>query len=178
MVELWLRLGNPTELYQVLYGRWVMPLVRGELRSAYELDEELLRRVQVVGDPAILVDAQYALGNTSFWMGNFLPAQEHLEGAIVAYDLERRGTPAFLHGEADPVVYCLCYLAWTLWLLGYPNQALKRGDEALALAQRLSHPLSSAVAGHFVAVVHQFRRESRAARETRSLRWQFQPRTG
>ena len=29
----------------------------------------------------------------------------------------------------------------TLWLLGYPDQALKRSHDALTLAQELSHPL-------------------------------------
>ena len=35
---------------------------------------------------------------------------------------------------------------WTLWFLGYPDQALKRSHEALALAQELSHPYSLAYA--------------------------------
>ncbi len=30
---------------------------------------------------------------------------------------------------------------WTLWLLGYPDQALQRSHEALTLAQELAHPL-------------------------------------
>ena len=46
----------------------------------------------------------------------------------------------------DAGVNCLSYTAWTLWTLGYPDQALKRGNEALALAQALSHPHSLAFA--------------------------------
>ena len=34
----------------------------------------------------------------------------------------------------------------TLWHLGYPDQALKRSNEAVALAQGLSHPPSLALA--------------------------------
>ena len=41
---------------------------------------------------------------------------------------------------------CLSYAAWTLWHLGYPDQALKRSQEALTLAQELSHPFSLAFA--------------------------------
>ena len=58
------------------------------------------------------------------------------------------------------------YEAWTLWHLGYPNQALKRGNEALALAQGLSHPLSLAFAEYWVGALRQFRREARAAQES------------
>jgi len=53
----------------------------------------------------------------------------------------------------------------TLWHLGYPDQALKRGDEALALAQRLAHPFSLAFAEFVVIVLRQFRREARVAQE-------------
>src|SRR6202022_24821 len=42
--ELCERLGDPPELFPALLGLWVVYLVRGELPSAYELAEELLRR--------------------------------------------------------------------------------------------------------------------------------------
>ena len=49
----------------------------------------------------------------------------------------------------DPGVVCLSYLAWTLWLLGYPDQALTRSHEALTLAQQLSHAYSLEFALHY-----------------------------
>ena len=51
----------------------------------------------------------------------------------------------------------------TLWLLGYPDQALKRSQEAVALAQKLSHPYSLAQALYFLGRVHQQRGEVEAA---------------
>ena len=57
-------------------------------------------------------------------------------------------------------------MALTLWTLGYPDRALKKGDEAVALAQALSHPLSLAFAEGLVGYLHQYRREARAAQET------------
>ena len=66
----------------------------------------------------------------------------------------------------DPGVNCLSYMALTLWTLGYPDQALKKGDEAVALAQALSHPLSLAFAEGPVGYLRQYRREARAAQET------------
>jgi predicted ATPase len=59
----------------------------------------------------------------------------------------------------------LSYAAWTLWQLGYPDQALRRGSKALAMAQGLSHPLSLALAEFFVSVLRQLRAEARAALE-------------
>jgi predicted ATPase len=56
-------------------------------------------------------------------------------------------------------------MALVLWFLGYPDQALKRGPEALALAQELSHPHSLAYALNLAAKVHLWRREGQAAQE-------------
>ena len=57
------------------------------------------------------------------------------------------------------------YAAWTLWLLGYPAQALAHLHEALALAHALSHPYSLACARCWAAFVSQFRRDVPAVHE-------------
>ena len=58
-----------------------------------------------------------------------------------------------------PGVTCLAFAANTLWCLGYPAQAVRRSQEALALAQALAHPLSLALAQHWAAYLHYRRRE-------------------
>ena len=52
----------------------------------------------------------------------------------------------------------------TLWCLGYPAQAVRRSQEALALAQELAHPYSLAVAQHYAAFLHHRRREAPRSR--------------
>jgi predicted ATPase len=94
-----------------------------------------------------------------------LPGQhqssEHLEMAISPVGGERHWALG-----VDMVVACLSYAALTVWTLGYPDQALKRGHEAVALAHALSHPHSLAFAEYFFSVLRQFRREARSAQET------------
>jgi predicted ATPase len=162
--ELCERLGDPPELFLVLFGLWAVHLVRGELRRAYEFAEQLLQRAQSAHDPALLLYAQIAVGDTSFWMGKLLPATELLEMAITLYEPERREPLAFLYRWFDAEVGCLSHAAMTLWQLGYPDQALKRGNEALALARGLSH-LTLASAEFFAGVLRQLRRETGAAQE-------------
>ena len=82
--ELCERLGDPPELFVAMLGLWVMHLVRGVLRRAYELAEQLFQRAQSAHDPALLLYAQVALGNTSYWMGKFLAAREYMEMAVTA----------------------------------------------------------------------------------------------
>jgi len=55
---------------------------------------------------------------------------------------------------------CLAWAGIALWCLGFPAQAVRRGQEALALAQELGHPLSLAMAQYWVTLVHHRRREA------------------
>jgi predicted ATPase len=71
---------------------------------------------------------------------------------------------AFVYG-IDIGVACRFNAAWILWLLGYPDQALKRSHAAITLAQELSHPFSLSFALVYTAELHQFRREWRLAQE-------------
>jgi predicted ATPase len=52
-----------------------------------------------------------------------------------------------------------------LWLLGYPDQALQRSREALALARELAHPFTLGFALYYSAWVHQQRGERQAVEE-------------
>jgi tetratricopeptide (TPR) repeat protein len=52
-----------------------------------------------------------------------------------------------------------------LWLLGYPEQALRKSHEALTLAQELFHPNSLAFALNVAACLHQYRWEGQAAQK-------------
>jgi predicted ATPase len=65
----------------------------------------------------------------------------------------------------DPGVGCRLDAARVLWLLGYPDQALARLQEALALAHALSHPVSLAYVRVFAAVVSQLCRDVPAVHE-------------
>ena len=60
-------------------------------------------------------------------------------------------------GEALPGLTFLC--------LGYPEQALERKRQALALASELAHPYSMAFALVCVAMLYQLRREAQATQE-------------
>jgi predicted ATPase len=56
-------------------------------------------------------------------------------------------------------VQCLSLVANTLWCLGYPTQAVQRGQEALALAHEIAHPQSLAFAQYWAAFLYRRRRE-------------------
>jgi len=98
-----------------------------------------------------------------YWLGELAPARAHLEQGIALYHPQHR-SHAFVYGQ-DPGVLCRSFGAWPIWALGYPDQALQNVNEALTLAQELTHPFSLAFALTVAAIAHQFRREVRVVQE-------------
>jgi DNA-binding SARP family transcriptional activator len=162
--ELCQRIEEIAKLFSVLHGLYRFYLVRGELQTARELGEQLLDLAQSQRDPVLLVGAHRALGNTLYYLGEFRAAQAHFEQGLSFYDPQHHRLYVLLYGQ-DEGIGCLSYMAWTLWHLGYPDQALNKSQEALNLAQALPHPYSLAYAQLFAAIHSQLRREVQATRE-------------
>ena len=158
------QVGETPQLVPVLFGLWRFYNSRAQLHTARELGDTLLRLAQHADDPALAVVAHYALGNTWLCLGALPAARQHLEEGIARYTPDQRRTPVFRMGH-DPGVACRAFAAWTLWLLGYPEQALARLHEALALVHELSHPYSLAYVRCLAALVSQFRRDVPAVHE-------------
>jgi len=162
--ELSRQVRESPQLFQALCGLHRFYLLRAELQPARELGGQLLSLAQRGQDPALLLEAHRTLGQTFFWLGEFPIAQVHIEQGMALYDPERRHFHAFLYGR-DPGVDCYSYASVVLWCLGYPDQALKRKNEVLTLAQELSHPFSLASAFGFAGFLHTLRREGQASQE-------------
>jgi predicted ATPase len=158
------QLGETPQLFPVLWGMWYFYFVRAELQTARELGRHCLALAQKVQNPELLIEAYFALGQTSRVLGELTLAQEFFEQGIALYNPLQHRSLAFLYGQ-NPEVIFLSVTAWVLWLLGYPDQALKRIHQALSLAQELSHPFSLAFALCLAAWLHHYRREGQAAQE-------------
>ena len=155
------QVGETPELGPVLYGLWRFYVVRSQLHTARETGETLLRLAHQAHDPTLSVIAHHALGQTWCYLGAFPAARQHLEEGIARYTSDQRRTLGFRMGF-DPGVGCRAFAALTLWLLGYPEQALARLHEALALAHALSHPYSLGLARCLATFVSQCRRDVQA----------------
>jgi predicted ATPase/DNA-binding winged helix-turn-helix (wHTH) protein len=164
--ELCQLVGETPQLFPVLWGLWGFYVVRAEYQTAQELGAQCLRLAQHVRDPALLVEAHYALGVTLAHVGEETRAQEHFEQAIALYQPHQHRSLAFHYGGFDPAVVGRAYAAcWSLWLLGYPDQALAQSHEAITLAQGLCHPFSLVWALFLAAQLHEHRREGHLAHE-------------
>jgi len=158
------QVGETPELVPVLYGLWQFYVVRPQYHTARELGDTLLRLAHRTHDPAVAVIAHDTLGWTWLLMGVLPTALQHEEEAIARYTPDQRRAPVFRMGY-DPGVACRIGAAMTLWLLGYPAQALVHIRNALTLAHELAHPYTLAIAWWWAALLAQFRRDVPAVYE-------------
>jgi predicted ATPase len=153
------QVGETPQLFPTLRGLCRFYRNRGVLPTARTLGEQLYRLAQREAEPTPLLEAHEVLGDTLFYLGDYAAARTHLEegSALIDPAVQRL---LVLHRDSAPGVRCLALAAQTLWCLGYPAQALRRCQEALALAHALEHPQSQASARHYAAFLHQRRRET------------------
>jgi len=154
--NLCLSIGESPQLFPVLWGLWVFYLVRGELQIAKDRAEHLLFLGETTGDTGMLVEGNFTLGDALFWRGELTEARHHLEVMTELYDFGDHASHAIIYGQ-DPGVSGLSYLSFTLWALGYPDQALAKSNEARVLADRRGHPFSTAWALGCSALLNSFR---------------------
>jgi predicted ATPase len=155
------RVPEGAPLFRVLWGLWMFYYVRPDLGKAWELARQLVTLAQSARDPAQQLQAGQAMAITSLSLGDPAATREHMEQGIALYDLKRHGNHTDIYGH-DPGVLYLAFGSIALWLLGYPDQAVRRSREAVALGEELGQPSSLALAHYLAAMLRQYRREARA----------------
>jgi predicted ATPase/DNA-binding SARP family transcriptional activator len=144
--ELCLQLGSPREqMIPVLHVLWSYHHLSAQHRKAKELAVQLLELAEEEADPLCLAQAHMALGQTLTCLGELKVALKHLEQAVSLYDPQQHTAFTLLTGQ-DVAVTSLGWASLTLWSLGYPDQGLRRGQQALALAEKLDHEYTLALA--------------------------------
>jgi DNA-binding SARP family transcriptional activator/predicted ATPase len=138
------RMGMTGQLCRVLGELAVRCYVRAEHLRARDLAEEALDLAQQLGDPLLVTLSHWFLGFISFCLGEYTAARAHLEQVISFYDPQQHHLPFVVIRGSDGGVGALSYDACSLWCLGFPEQALSRSQEALALARELDHPFTLA----------------------------------
>ena len=139
-------------------------MVRAELQAMRELAEQFFNKAQQAQDPTHLLEAHRVMGQTMYWLGEIASARTHFEKGIALYDPQQHRSHAFLYGQ-DPGSACQSFAAMSIWVLGYPDQALQSMSEALTLAQEFTHPFSLGFALNAAALFHQYSREAQAVQE-------------
>jgi len=142
---------NETEqLGRILYGLVAFHVVRLQLDQADEAGAEIARLARDTGDEILGIHATNAAGLNAYYRGAFDTSVAHYERLTQLSDIRMRQTIRAGFGY-DPLTAAHCYIAWSRWCLGYPDQANQAVEAALASARELAHLYAVALALNFAS---------------------------
>jgi DNA-binding SARP family transcriptional activator/predicted ATPase len=144
-----------TKLIPVLLGLGAFYGHQAQFQSAREIYDQAFALAGASGDSEAMMLAYWGSAYLLLHMGEFISARSHLENALEAYEPQKHQRLITVF-TLDMGVSCLSWLSWTLFFLGYPDQALERSSEAIALARHISHPFSLAVALATASCLHSY----------------------
>jgi DNA-binding CsgD family transcriptional regulator len=144
--ELCERAGARPELFAVLRGLYVYNLLTGQLRRAHRLAIQLNDLAERTGESGHLVEARFALGQVMIYHGKDIRhGLDLLTDGAERYVVAEHAGHAHSFGQ-DPGVFCLGLALFPLVALGEFEAARAVSRRALALAERIGHPMSRAAA--------------------------------
>jgi class 3 adenylate cyclase/predicted ATPase len=153
--------GFDEHTFPAAFGLWTWNFVRTALGEAQALAEHLVNTAENLDDPVCKVLAHEALGFTLFAHGKFAAAHAELARSISLCEDSKAAAYLDLSAQ-DPRVHARLYDGMVLWLLGYPDRALRICVEARGYADGSRHPFSEAMARTITLRLHQFRSEAAA----------------
>lgn len=156
-------LGESGQLFRALFGVWSNRQVQADYRAAQPLTDQLLALARQAQDDGLQLQAHRACGIHGVHTGQFREGLHHCDAGLALYDPVRHRAHVVQYW-LDPGVGCLCYGAWAQACTGHPDQALRRAARAVDLARDGGHHFSLAYALHFMALMHQLRREPAGTR--------------
>jgi class 3 adenylate cyclase/predicted ATPase len=147
-------LDDPAHLFPVLRGLQSFYIVRGPLRVAHDMVEQLRQIAEEAGDAVQRVEANRRLGWCLFCMGNIDAGRNYLDRAMKEYDRSRSAQHIVMYGS-DPAVIGLVNLAWLEWFAGRTGDAKRYSNQSILLARELSFPLGLGYALGMSAALYQ-----------------------
>jgi predicted ATPase len=156
--------GDVPQLFPVLRGLCNYYIYRSEFDRAADMGERILQLAESQDDDDMRVHGYLMVGSSIGFSDSLEQGLEHLKKGIALFDLDRVRARRFRLGN-HPAVVCHTTSAFFLWMLGYPDSAVKQADAAMALARRLNHPFTLAYATFHTGILHMWRREMATTKE-------------
>ena len=112
-----------------------------------------------LGDPGLSLQAHHCQWAVLFNLGIHDVCCRHVDHGIALYEAGDYRAHALIYGGHDPAVCGHGQSALSLWLMGFPDQASPRIDQALAVAERLGHAGSVLHALEIALMFYRFRED-------------------
>jgi predicted ATPase/class 3 adenylate cyclase len=178
-------LGEPPEdpllLFSVLFGFWVANVAAFNGDVCRDLAAQFLALADKQRATGPLMVGHRLMGTSFLLTGDIARGRGHLDQTIGLYEPTEHRPLATRFGQ-DAGVSALAFRTLALWLLGYPDAALRDADEALRTAREmgqaatLMHALYLAsitytLCGNYAAATAQTKELVALAEEKRGLFW-------
>ena len=131
------------QLFPVLRSLASYYVAQSEFDKGARIGREILRLAERQHDTGMLVDGHLVLGLCLITLEGIPVALEHLDEAIAQLRTGPSGSRPFRLGN-NAGATCFTTSAFLLWMLGYPEKAVARAEEAITLATQLQHPYTLA----------------------------------
>ena len=152
-------LADETERFIALRGRAQYYMISGQPRLAQAISLRCADMTRHWRDTGVAIETHHMFWTNNFFMGECTAAESHAEDAIGLYDSGRHHALTYQYSGHDPGVCCRCFAGLAAWHRGALGRASERCDEARALAERLGHPLTKALAYWALSCLSMLRRE-------------------
>lgn len=146
-------------LFRTQWQSWFFAYAKGNLTSAQQIAEGLLRTPAYRQNTKYRLEACHAMWDTLFHLGQLRSALPyHFQGMVISRDLSDEKQRQGYAGHAASVC-CLSRGALLLWCLEFIDQSLSISQEAIKLAGCLEHSNSQAQAHSHSALLNILRQD-------------------
>ncbi|MGB8628285.1 MAG: adenylate/guanylate cyclase domain-containing protein [Xanthobacteraceae bacterium] len=159
------RLKEEKSIFPVTYGQWVIPYVRGDMAAALVNSERFLHQAERQSDTGLLMMGHRIYGSSLVWRGDAQQGSKHLQQALSLYNAAEHDRLAYVFSQ-HPRTAALAHLCLGLQHLGFIDQAMDAGWQAISDAKRIGHFNSIAYSLCFVSLLIMLRRDVATLRTT------------
>jgi predicted ATPase len=150
-------LGEPPEdpllLFSTLYGVWATNFVAFNGHICRDLAAQFLRLAEKKNATALILVAHRIMGHSLVATGELNKARAYYDAGIALYNPDEHQPLATRFGQ-DVRVTILSWRSLALWLLGYPEAALRDADDAVKYGREIGQAASVMFALYMTAIVH------------------------
>jgi predicted ATPase/DNA-binding winged helix-turn-helix (wHTH) protein len=134
-------LGDTEYRQRALWGLWSYQLNGGRYRTALALAEEFVDLAARRPAPNDLLVGAVMIGMAQHNLGDPKGARRHFE-RVLADDGELDSYSLISRYQVDQRVIAGAWLAWILWLQGFPDQAMRAAESNIEEARAIGHVVS------------------------------------
>jgi class 3 adenylate cyclase/tetratricopeptide (TPR) repeat protein len=127
---------DPSLQFGALLSIYQFYTVRGSLKEARTVTNQMLTVAEASNIPALIAGANESCGNVLMWYGEFDTARRHLVRALDIYEKN----PSEPYPGA--ISTTTANFSWMVWYQGYADRALAVADKAIEIARKITNDVA------------------------------------